>query len=275
MSPRGDRPSTHPIVFLEPMDGDNRESLGFDMWTDPVQRATMERARDSGQPTLSAKVGANTPIDKGISGGFIVYVPIYRTGAPIQTVEERRQALVGFVFSPFQPVALFSDIDDEMPSVAFEVYDGALPQPAALLHRSADPTGTLGYQSTRLVHVAGREWLMILTSLGGTAVGFRRRPADPDRGDAAAADVVPDDAGTRVHGSRRRAIRSCSRRPSALFGKVRRSFSISPCASEKAHPGAGGGPFERRVSSRTVPRSADHRSTRYWDGCQCCGPIAA
>lgn len=172
VSPHGDRPEYYPIVFLEPMDGNNRESLGFDIWTDPVQRATMERARDSGQPTLSAKVGANTPIDKGISGGFIVYVPIYRTGAPIQTVEERRQALVGFVFSPFQPVALFSDIGDEMPSVAFEVYDGALPQPAALLHRSADRTGALGYQSTRLVHVAGREWLMILTSLGGTVVGF-------------------------------------------------------------------------------------------------------
>jgi signal transduction histidine kinase len=172
VSPRGDRPEYYPIVFLEPMDGHNRESLGFDMWTDPVQRATMERARDSGQPTLSAKVGANTPIDKGISGGFIVYVPIYRTGAPIQTVEERQRALVGFVFSPFQPVALFNHIGDEMPSVAFEVYDGALPQPAALLHRSADSTGTLGYQSTRLVHVAGRDWLMILTSLGGTVVGF-------------------------------------------------------------------------------------------------------
>jgi signal transduction histidine kinase len=172
VSPRGDRPEYYPIVFLEPMHGNNPESLGFDMWTDPTQRATMERARDSGEPTLSAKVGAGTPIDKGISGGFIVYVPIYRTGASIQTVEERRQALVGFVFSPFQPVALFSDIGDEMPSVAFEVYDGALPQPAALLHRSADRTGALGYQSTRLVHVAGREWLMILTSLGGTVVGF-------------------------------------------------------------------------------------------------------
>jgi signal transduction histidine kinase len=172
VSPRGDRPEYYPIVFLEPRHGNNPESLGFDMWTDPTQRATMERARDSGEPTLSAKVGAGTPIDKGISGGFIVYVPIYRTGASIQTVEERRQALVGFVFSPFQPVALFSDIGDEMPSVAFEVYDGALPQPAALLHRSADRTGALGYQSTRLVHVAGREWLMILTSLGGTVVGF-------------------------------------------------------------------------------------------------------
>lgn len=176
VSPGGDRPEYYPIVFLEPMHGTNRESLGFDMWTDPVQRATMERARDSGQPTLSAKVGASTPIDKGLSGGFIVYVPIYRTGAPIQTVEERRQALVGFVFSPIQPVTLFSDIVDDMPPVAFEVYDGALPQPAALLHRSAEQTGsrtgTLGYQSTRLVHVAGREWLMILTSLGGAVVGF-------------------------------------------------------------------------------------------------------
>ncbi|HEY5619089.1 MAG TPA: CHASE domain-containing protein [Vicinamibacterales bacterium] len=172
VAPRGNRPEYYPIVFLEPTDGQHRHPIGFDIWTDPVQRAAMERARDSGQPTLSAKVDATEPVEEGPSEGFILYVPIYRTGASIQTVDERRRALVGFVFSPFHSVAFFKNIVGDTPSVAFEVYDGVMPQPAALLHRSTRDTDVLQYQSTQLVHVAGREWLTIVTSLGGAVVGF-------------------------------------------------------------------------------------------------------
>ena len=34
--------------------------------------------------------------------GFLIYVPVYRNGAPVTTVEERRNALIGFVYSPFR-----------------------------------------------------------------------------------------------------------------------------------------------------------------------------
>ena len=173
VSPRGARPEYYPIVFLEPTAGGDRRAIGFDMWTDAVQRAAMENARDSGEPTLSDKVGATEPFEVGVSGGFILYVPIYRSGATIRTVADRRRALVGFVFSSFHPVELFTDIVEEAtPSVAFEVYDGADPQPTALLHRSADDTTALQFQSAQLVHGAGREWLMIVRSLGGAVVAF-------------------------------------------------------------------------------------------------------
>jgi signal transduction histidine kinase/CheY-like chemotaxis protein len=173
VSPRGPRPEYYPIVFLEPTAGGDRRAIGFDMWTDAVQRAAMENARDSGEPTLSDKVGATEPFEVGVSGGFILYVPIYRSGATIRTVADRRRALVGFVFSSFHPVELFTDIVEEAtPSVAFEVYDGADPQPTALLHRSADDTTALQFQSAQLVHGAGREWLMIVRSLGGAVVAF-------------------------------------------------------------------------------------------------------
>ena len=173
ISPRGNRPAYYPIVFLEPTDRKDRRSIGFDMWTDPVQRAAMEKARDSGEPTLSDKVGATELFEPDMPQGFILYVPIYRTGASTRTLAERRRALVGFVFSPFQPVALFTNVVEEvMPPVAFEVYDGAVPRPNALLHRSRDETDTLRYQSAQLVHGAGREWLMVVKSLGNAVVGF-------------------------------------------------------------------------------------------------------
>jgi signal transduction histidine kinase len=173
ISPPGERPEYYPVVFLEPTEKNGRRSIGFDMWTDPVQRAAMERARDSGEPTLSDKVGATELFELGMPKGFILYVPIYRTGASTRTIPERRRALVGFVFSPFQPVALFTNVVEEvMPPVAFEVYDGAVPRPTALLHRSANGTDTLRYQSAQLVHGAGREWLMVVKSVGAAVVGF-------------------------------------------------------------------------------------------------------
>jgi signal transduction histidine kinase len=98
---------------------------------------------------------------------LLLYVPVYRTGAPMQTVEERRRALVGFVFSPFRPMELFKDIvADASPSVGVEVYDGAIAEPAALLHQSVPGTGTSLYQSAQLLQVAGRDWLTLVTSLG-------------------------------------------------------------------------------------------------------------
>jgi two-component system, OmpR family, sensor kinase len=35
--PRGNRPEYHSIIFLQPIDGNDRRSIGFDMWTDPMQ----------------------------------------------------------------------------------------------------------------------------------------------------------------------------------------------------------------------------------------------
>src|SRR5207245_8969165 len=44
------------IVLLEPLDRGNRAAIGFDMYTDPVRRDAMERARDGGSAALSGRV---------------------------------------------------------------------------------------------------------------------------------------------------------------------------------------------------------------------------
>lgn len=48
--PGGPRPEYHAIVFLEPLDRRNLAAIGYDMSTEPVRRAAMERARDTGEP---------------------------------------------------------------------------------------------------------------------------------------------------------------------------------------------------------------------------------
>src|SRR6185295_11561759 len=97
--PDNERSEYHSIVFLNPHDEKNKLAIGFDMFTESVRRAAMEKARDSGVPTASGRVVLVQEMKtEQKQAGFLIYAPVYRNGAPTTSVEERRQALVGFVY---------------------------------------------------------------------------------------------------------------------------------------------------------------------------------
>ena len=66
------------IVLLEPLDRRNRAAIGYDMYTDPVGRDAMERARDGGSAAISGRVALVQEIDPRRQVGFLMYVPVYR-----------------------------------------------------------------------------------------------------------------------------------------------------------------------------------------------------
>jgi hypothetical protein len=68
--------------------------LGFDFGAVEKRSALMNYSADSGRPSISEKV--LLPIDKE-KFGFLVFSPIYNTGASIESIEERRENLEGFV----------------------------------------------------------------------------------------------------------------------------------------------------------------------------------
>src|ERR1044072_418797 len=93
------------IVFLQPETPRNKLAIGFDMATEPVRRQAMETARDSGKPTASGRVQLvqeQDVADPDKQAGFLIYVPVYRKKVPLESVEDRRKALLGFVYSPFR-----------------------------------------------------------------------------------------------------------------------------------------------------------------------------
>jgi CHASE1-domain containing sensor protein len=90
------------IVYLEPFDWRNQRAFGYDMYSEPVRRRAMERARDSGEPAISGRVTLVQETDEDVQYGFLMYIPVYRPGMPTTTLEERRAALLGFVYSPFR-----------------------------------------------------------------------------------------------------------------------------------------------------------------------------
>ncbi len=170
----------HSIVFLEPRDARNQAAMGYNMYSEPIRREAMARARDTGQPALTGKVTLKQEIHEEKQAGFLLYLPVYRGGHVPATVEGRREALVGFVYSPFRAGDLLQGIfgTERQPRLAFQLYDGPAVEPERLLHSSsgAEPLPHEPmFTTTTTLTVAGRPWTLVFASLpvfAETAAGW-------------------------------------------------------------------------------------------------------
>ena len=100
--PAGDRDIYSSIVFLEPFSGRNLRAFGYDMFSEPVRRAAMERARDRDEVALSGKVTLVQENGQDVQAGTLMYAPVYRMGNPHKTVVERQASFLGWVYSPYR-----------------------------------------------------------------------------------------------------------------------------------------------------------------------------
>ncbi|GLC25227.1 CHASE domain-containing protein [Roseisolibacter agri] len=176
------RDEQHAIVFLEPLDARNRTALGYDMYSDAVRRAAMARARDTGLPASSGAVTLVQDAGPERQRGFLVYVPVYRTGAPVGDVAARREALTGFVYAAFRADDLLAGIfgSEQEPRVLFRLHDGRDTSRATLLADSRrlpgvqlpvndgavlDPLAAPPLQAVRTLDVGGRPWTLVFESI--------------------------------------------------------------------------------------------------------------
>ena len=74
--PPGERAVLTSIVFLEPFRDRNLRAFGYDMFSEPVRRRALERARDHGVTTVSGKLALVQETDLGRQAGVLVYVPV-------------------------------------------------------------------------------------------------------------------------------------------------------------------------------------------------------
>ncbi|MDX9789019.1 MAG: PAS domain S-box protein [Desulfobacterales bacterium] len=129
----------------------------------------MERARDTGQAVLSGKVTLIVDGDKGHSTGFLIYVPVYQKGLPTNTVEERRIALYGYVFSAFSARNFLNAIFPEgLIFTHLQIFDGRETTPEALLFDSQGQTGIPhlalnDIEKETVVELAGHAWTLRLS----------------------------------------------------------------------------------------------------------------
>jgi PAS domain S-box-containing protein len=175
--PAGERALYTSIIYLEPFRDRNLRAFGFDMFSEPARRAAMEQARDSGGPVLSGKVELVQESGKEVQAGTLMYVPVYRNGAPVETVEQRRAALIGWSYSPYRMKDLLEGIlahwdENKIRRVHLHIYSGVEVKADSLLYDSrpnrTQKVDPLFYQQ-RTIDFNGQHWLLAFHAGEGVA----------------------------------------------------------------------------------------------------------
>lgn len=177
--PEGERPRYGAVLFVEPFEGRNLRSFGYDLYSDPIRREAMTRACDRNEAALSRKVTLVQETETDVQAGTVLFVPVYRRGAPAATVEERRQALLGWAYSPTRMRDLMRGIlggwaQGEGRGLRLQVFDGEAQAAEALLYDSAPgavapPEAALLGQD-RTLAFAGSSWTLRFLPLDGSMV---------------------------------------------------------------------------------------------------------
>jgi PAS domain S-box-containing protein len=169
--------SSAKVVFLEPLDAANRLALGYDVMSEPRRRAAMERARDTGNPALSAKIVLVQDLRRGLrTAGFLLVLPVYSSPALPETVAERRATLRGFVYSPFRAEDFFrTTLADPASNGFVEVFDGDSPNTDTLLYRSGAGEPPDAMTETRHLPLAGHQWT-VRVAMPATALSMTNSP---------------------------------------------------------------------------------------------------
>ncbi|MGZ8291478.1 MAG: CHASE domain-containing protein [Telluria sp.] len=160
--PAGARRTYTAVTRIEPLSPMNARALGFDMFSEPVRRAAMEKARDTGHAALSGKVTLVQELPaKAAQAGALLYLPVYRRGMPAATLEQRRAAIIGWVYAPFRIGDFMRALENERyrgltVSLHDGVAGGCLYGCGPARARSVSPP----LASKTAVEIAGRSWIV-------------------------------------------------------------------------------------------------------------------
>ena len=175
LRPAGEREQYTSIIYLEPLDKRNQQAIGYDMFSEPTRHTAMARARDTGNAALSGKVILVQEIDEDVQAGFLIYVPVYRQDLPHNTVEERRNALIGYVYSPFRMKDLMQGILGARPSgIDMSIYDAQslndLNSDSLMYHEISeiklvnDSSDKSQFKETKIITLLGHTWIVQFAS---------------------------------------------------------------------------------------------------------------
>ncbi len=173
VKPFGDRETYTSIIYLEPLSGRNLRAFGYDMFSEPVRRKAMELARDSDMAILSGKVTLVQETNEDLQAGTLMYVPVYRNGLPVTTVEQRRNAIRGWVYSPYRMNDLMKGIsgrwsNKETDQIHLQIYENDSIAENNLLFDSrssisGDCCGKQTLTNSLSINFNGTKWLLVFT----------------------------------------------------------------------------------------------------------------
>ena len=95
----GERSEYVPVDFIQPYKG-NESAFGYDLYSDGIRREAIERARDTGEVAATGRI--TLVQEQGNQFGFLAFAPLYRSGLPHATLDERRSNISGYALAVFR-----------------------------------------------------------------------------------------------------------------------------------------------------------------------------
>ncbi len=170
---KGEAEDLYVIKYIYPV-RQNLAARGYDIGSESIRRAAIQRAIQSGRPTLSGRV--TLVQDDTHRAGFLYLLPIFRPGASLDTEEDRLGALVGLIYAPIIIDEIFDGLLASVEGlIDLEVFDGAERHPDALTldpeSRGAGTQKNAGgeaagrrFQVVRAISIGQTVWTMAMSS---------------------------------------------------------------------------------------------------------------
>ncbi len=109
------------VTFIYP--AERKAAIGVNLVTQPNRLKIINKTVDTASPVITDKIF----LTADQSPGFAIYTPVYKTGFPVNTVEERKTAVEGLIILAFKSEQVFKDLfdaHDPFPHHDFELYKG-------------------------------------------------------------------------------------------------------------------------------------------------------
>ena len=146
------------IRYLEPL-ARNEAAIGLDIASEPARRAAALAAARSGQATLSRPVTLVQEAGRA-RHGFLLLLPVYDTGMPLDNADARLAATRGWAFAPLTIDAVLQRVEQGEGAYALaltDVGDGDASEPFYVSAGFASP-GAVPVSAERRLRIHGREW---------------------------------------------------------------------------------------------------------------------
>ena len=161
-----------PVTYVAPADELNARAIGVDLYTDPVRRAAMEQARDTGEPVMSGPVQLLRDREEPQHVGAVMFLPVYRGSTAPATMKERRARLVGFVYGSFRVRDLVERTVGDPTGIRLRLVDVSSQETQTVLFEPETTARSAPHlKRAEPIIVRSRTWRLEANALPGSGIG--------------------------------------------------------------------------------------------------------
>jgi PAS domain S-box-containing protein len=146
------------IQYVEPQDT-NLPAIGLDIASETHRRQAAELSRDLNEPVLTGPITL-VQSEGRVLQSVLLLLPIYHPNAPTNTVEQRRQAVLGWAYAPLELQEVLKGLAEPNGPISLTLTDAAAPAGKDVLHGSKVllTQATVKHTKRMSLTIFGREW---------------------------------------------------------------------------------------------------------------------